>query len=224
MVGGGGMTPEQWRSLVGVALERERGRESVRSIARRAGVSEGLWRHLESGRRPLRHGQFETVKPKGETVLKVCRVLGWTDDSIDRLLVGMPPERLLDPERSLVDQWAEARPGSEYTAEIGDALRAARPTTMTELLWIVDSHSAPEVVERQIRAEVDLVKRRLAGMATAIQHADLVERVVRLEARVATLVEVVDRLGAARLGDDPTPPNGATRVQRSTGRARRQAS
>jgi transcriptional regulator with XRE-family HTH domain len=86
-----GVTPEEWRVRVGAHVEARRGRPSIRQTAERAGISEGLWRQIESGRRPLRRGEVETVNPKPDTRARVCRALNWTPDSIDRLLAGLEP-------------------------------------------------------------------------------------------------------------------------------------
>lgn len=64
-------------------------------MADKAGISEGLWRQIESGKRPLRNGQYETVNPKPDTVAKVCRVLRWPADAFDRLAAGEDVESLI---------------------------------------------------------------------------------------------------------------------------------
>lgn len=100
----GGVTPHEWRDRVGRRIEQQRGRLSVRSAAKRAGISEGLWRQIESGQRPIRKGEYETVNPKPETRAWVCQAIGWTDDSIDRLLAGEEPIPSGAPLSSLDDE------------------------------------------------------------------------------------------------------------------------
>ena len=101
----GPVTPEEWRHQVGVHIETQRGRLSIRQAARRAGISEGLWRQIESGSRPRGRGEYETVNPKPYTRAQVAKAIGWPDDAIDRLLAGEPPSRLMvsrlddDPEQ-----------------------------------------------------------------------------------------------------------------------------
>lgn len=88
------MTPEEWRTLVGSRIEERRDELdlSVRAAAKRAYVSEGQWRTIESGQRQAGKGVFFTVNPRRETRRRVCGVLGWSADSIDRLLAGNEPE------------------------------------------------------------------------------------------------------------------------------------
>ena len=85
------MTPEQWKRIVGDEIKRERGRRSIRSIADKAGVSEGLWRSVESGAHRPAKGVVKTVNPKPSTRALIADALGWTPDSIDRLLLGEDP-------------------------------------------------------------------------------------------------------------------------------------
>jgi len=88
----GSVTPEEWRDRVGRRIEERRKelRLSVRAAAIRAGFSEGQWRQMEAGRRTLEAGHFVTVNPRPDTRAAASRVLGWTDDSIDRLERGDP--------------------------------------------------------------------------------------------------------------------------------------
>lgn len=81
-----------------------RGQRSIRAAATAAGISEGLWRQVEAGERPLRYGRTETVNPKPATRAAICRALGWSPDSIDRLLEGKEPVVLTeDPAARLSD-------------------------------------------------------------------------------------------------------------------------
>lgn len=88
------VTDDEWRRLVGEAVEARRAGRSVRHMAGLAGISEGLWRQVESGRRPLRHGDYETVNPKATTRAAISVALGWSEDSIDRLARGEEPVEL----------------------------------------------------------------------------------------------------------------------------------
>lgn len=85
------MTPEQWRTRVGLPIELRRGSTPIRRAADRAGISEGLWRQIESGRRVLAKGVVRTVNPKADTRVAVARALGWRDDAFAVLLAGGVP-------------------------------------------------------------------------------------------------------------------------------------
>jgi transcriptional regulator with XRE-family HTH domain len=87
------VTPDQWQDRVGEPIRRRREqlRLSVRGVARVAGISEGLWRQVESGRRVLAEDVIRTVSPKPATRAAIAVALGWTPDSIDRLIAGGEP-------------------------------------------------------------------------------------------------------------------------------------
>lgn len=88
------MEPTEWRELVGRKIEARRQELSIRSkrqAARAAGFNEAVWRQLESGRRQIAKGQFVAPTPTPETKAAASRVLGWTADSIDRLIGGLLP-------------------------------------------------------------------------------------------------------------------------------------
>jgi hypothetical protein len=93
------VNPDEWRERVGQVIEARRValRMSVRGAAAAAGFSEGQWRQMESGRRTVAAGQFVTVNPRPGTRAAACRVLRWTDDSIDRLEAGDAAEELAEP-------------------------------------------------------------------------------------------------------------------------------
>lgn len=88
------MTTDEWRNRVGKWIEAQRGPRSIRFMAEQAGVSEGLWRQIESGVRPLRHGRTETVNPKPSTRAAVAEALGYRHDAIARLIDGLEPVAL----------------------------------------------------------------------------------------------------------------------------------
>lgn len=69
----------------------------MRSVAPQAGISEGLWRQIESGARVLAKDVVRTVNPKPSTRAAVSLAIGWSDDSIDRILRGEPPMLLDQP-------------------------------------------------------------------------------------------------------------------------------
>lgn len=67
---------------------------SIRRAAELADVSESTWRHLESGKKIAR-GITYAPTPNADTKAAVTYVLGWTPDSIDRLLAGDDPVNLV---------------------------------------------------------------------------------------------------------------------------------
>ncbi len=83
-------TTEQWRTEVGEEIERQRTAAglSVRDAAKRAGVSESMWRQIESGRRVLEDGTVVAVNPKATTMAKVRAALSSPDlDAVGELRV-----------------------------------------------------------------------------------------------------------------------------------------
>lgn len=92
------MTPDLWRRLVGQHVEARRRTlyRSRRAAAAGSGISEIVWRQIESGRRQLAPGVILAPNPEADTKNAICRRLGWTDDSIDHLLAEREP-RLGDP-------------------------------------------------------------------------------------------------------------------------------
>jgi hypothetical protein len=85
------MTPKEWRERVGQHVEarrKERRYRSVRAAAQAAGISETLWRQVESGRRQVAKGIVQTANPGPDKTAAICRALDWSDDSIDLLLQG----------------------------------------------------------------------------------------------------------------------------------------
>lgn len=73
---------------------------TVREAAAIAGVSDTTWGNVESGKPSNRR-----------TRLGVCRALGWSDDSFDRLLAGEDP--------------AEAAEAADQSPAVSDDLRTA---------------------------------------------------------------------------------------------------
>ncbi len=72
------MEATEWRRLVGTKLERARKARklSKRAAAGLAGISEGLWRQLESGRRQVNRDVVVPVSPKDETLVAAARAVG----------------------------------------------------------------------------------------------------------------------------------------------------
>lgn len=89
-------TEQTWRQMVGVhvAARREHLGLSKRAAALKAGISEIVWRQIESGLRQIAPGQYVEAAPSRKSRIGVCRALNWTDNSIDLLLQGMPAEPL----------------------------------------------------------------------------------------------------------------------------------
>lgn len=132
------VTPEQWRQRVGRHVEHHRGREAVRAIAKRAGVSEGLWRQVESGRRVLAKGVVRTVSPKPETAAMISRALGWTETGIDDLLEGRGPTLVTrDGDYALFRP--PARPITPSTNQLGQDVEALRGQVAELAAQVTDS-------------------------------------------------------------------------------------
>lgn len=123
------VTPEEWLTKVGVHI-RDRRRDlkirSMRLAALDAGVSESTWRQAETGRRQTNDGRWVAPNPSSESRALICRRLYWTDDSIDRMARGEPPEIRSD----LLD--AESVPGSDIS-DYNDALDAELDYVLSSL-------------------------------------------------------------------------------------------
>ena len=67
------MTPEQWRAQYGEPIERRRLQLglSKRGAARAAGISEIVWRQIESGRRQVASGVEIAPNPEPLTMSKM---------------------------------------------------------------------------------------------------------------------------------------------------------
>lgn len=70
---------------------RDLGLRSMRKAALSAGLSESVWRQIETGRRQVQAGEWVAPSPSAETKAAVCKRLLWLPDGIDRLLAGDPP-------------------------------------------------------------------------------------------------------------------------------------
>src|SRR5687768_13694381 len=69
------MTPAEWRDTIGVLIEQHRGRESMRSAARRAGVDEAVWRQVEKGYRTA-GGVRITANPRDDNLEAIAEAAG----------------------------------------------------------------------------------------------------------------------------------------------------
>lgn len=69
------MSPREWRDAVGVLIEGARGRESIRSAARRAGVDEAMWRQVELGYRRIA-GTEVPANPRDRNLVAIARAVG----------------------------------------------------------------------------------------------------------------------------------------------------
>lgn len=73
-----GLTIKQWRHEIGKPIEaaRQRAGLSKRKAAQLAGCSEGLWRQLESGARPIPGGDPVPGNPRPTTLISALSVVG----------------------------------------------------------------------------------------------------------------------------------------------------
>lgn len=208
------MTPEEWRALVGARIEQRRAElnnMSVRAAAKRAHISEGLWRTIESGQRQAAKGVFFPVNPKPDTRRRVCRVLGWSADSIDRLLAGDEPQLADYGDGSL---WGRS-PGDNYD----DVDAPPEPVVLARL----------DRLERMVSDVLDVVGQRDAKFGAlsdgiAANHSlleDMVPILRELQGaplkppssspkRPSGRKHIGDRLGSRSAGEH-TPPRGVRR-------------
>jgi hypothetical protein len=67
------VTDQQWPA--GAAIQRARGNLSIRAAAKRAGISEARWRHIELGYQIASGGHKLPVNPRPENVVAVARAV-----------------------------------------------------------------------------------------------------------------------------------------------------
>lgn len=86
------MDSETWRAGPGAMLRsaREARRYSKRKAANLAGISEGLWRQLENGERPITAGVSVPVTPRDDTLLAAALAVG-VDPAALFTAAGRPP-------------------------------------------------------------------------------------------------------------------------------------
>lgn len=77
------MSPQEWRSAVGVLIENARGRESIRSAAKRAGVDEAMWRQVELGFRKVAGTQVP-ANPRDRNLIAIARAVGLDHNEVLR--------------------------------------------------------------------------------------------------------------------------------------------
>lgn len=90
------VTPEEWRDRVGQHVEARRTRmfKSRRAAAEGSGVSEIVWRQVESGRRQLDADYIVAPNPNATTRGAIARRLKWPENALDELLAGRTPGEL----------------------------------------------------------------------------------------------------------------------------------
>jgi hypothetical protein len=140
-VSGSARAQQLWREQVGEHIERRRiqlGFPSIRAAARAAGVSEGVWRQLESGRRAVGGGRAVAPRPTARICARVATTLRWPQDAIDQLAAGRKPKK----------SWAAA-PASVRSSTPGPAAttEGARTDELREVLVRVARATPSEITE-----------------------------------------------------------------------------
>jgi len=112
------MTPKQWRDKVGQYVEQRR-KELGYSANKAAAltddaVSPSLWRQVERGERHV-DGKVAAPNPAPRRRAAMCKALGWTPDSIDRLLAGQEPQ--IQPDTSQVPPVSAPAAQTDSTTE-----------------------------------------------------------------------------------------------------------
>lgn len=159
------MTPEEWREQIGRHIENRRTllHLSKRAAAKAAGISEIVWRQLESGKRQLAPGHYITPNPETSTKVGVCRALHWRPDSVDRMLGGRLPEDSVEVEVELLrDESYEHQVALE---ELADELKGRISQVATD--W-GDMYV-------KLEARVDKMGERLSqldGLAGAVERLE----------------------------------------------------
>lgn len=82
--------------IFGPALKRARGRMAVREAARRAGISEGRWRQLETGYQGSKD-YLTPVTTKPTTVASVAEAVGWNVEDALRTAGFSPSDLDVEP-------------------------------------------------------------------------------------------------------------------------------
>jgi hypothetical protein len=136
-----------WRMRVGSRIESERLalEISVREAARRAGLTEIVWRQLEAGRTQTARGRHRPVTPDGATKAKAASVFGWSPESLDRLLQGDQPFVLT----------GRVWPGSSAELKLTPPAHIERATPLDSGV------TAPAVTSEVSRAEFDQLVERV---------------------------------------------------------------
>lgn len=109
------MDADQWRNGPGRLLREARGRSSKRSVAKRAGIDEALWRQLEEGYRTVRGIRIE-ANPRDETLEAAAWAVG-----LDPAEVFAAAGRAYTPDPSAASQPDDHRV-SELERQMADAV------------------------------------------------------------------------------------------------------
>lgn len=118
-------TPEtaDWKRLGNVI----RGRRDALGLTQNAGgVSPATWRKMETGKAP---------PYRSSSVAAVCRVLGWTPDSFDRVLEGGDPVEVGPPEGAGHQPDGMEERVASLEADIG-TMKDALGSLADEMGWI----------------------------------------------------------------------------------------
>jgi hypothetical protein len=144
-----GRARQLWREQVGVPIERRRvelGFPSIRAAARAAGVSEGVWRQLESGRRAVGGGKAVAPRPSPRIRAKMATTLRWPQDAIDQLMSGRRPKK----------SWTVAPAALRSSGEgSGPTTESARTDDLREVLVRV-ARATPSEITRLLNLLRDL--------------------------------------------------------------------
>lgn len=159
----GPMEPTEWRERIGAKLEQRRSAlyPSIRKAAARAGISEGTWRPLESGRRTLSAGVVVAPSPEPDTVRRVAAVLGWPSNFVERLWAGESPDDFPDAviERGLAED-PDGAIGSlmELLDHLDDETRRLADWTLRELARSAfggeENNIVREVLSRLLHSDI----------------------------------------------------------------------
>lgn len=106
----------------GQIIERARGAMSKRRAARLAGISEGRWRQVVTGRQPVGGGQTMPANPRRETLIAMASAVGADVDTVLRA-AGREPLGVAELHDGEVAVVAE----DEDMAAIQEAVREAQP-------------------------------------------------------------------------------------------------
>lgn len=201
------MTPEQWRADVGQPIEARRAVVKLRSMnaaAERAQISPTLWRQLETGRRHLGTGLIVAPTPEPETVEKVGAALQWSEEWLDRLLVGEQPvtweDELLNAEAHLGEAAADferlggggevVREYRYWRARVDDLRqRLGMPSYDDELAAKANQPTQPAGLAA-IELQITMLRDELGSLARSVQ--------LLLEEELPRLKDAVAELRAAR--------------------------
>jgi transcriptional regulator with XRE-family HTH domain len=90
-------TQEAWRRLgFTLGLARERMGLSKREAARRAGLSDGAWRHLEAGVK-IAYGRTVLPNPRPENLVAAAKAVGLPPTKIFAIVGRQPPAGATEP-------------------------------------------------------------------------------------------------------------------------------